>query len=321
MTAPGDELAHLIAKRLTLNLLIQGSAQHAMFTAHHIVRDELEDVSPGLTLLYDQFAIDGFLQFWIGEPVAFMGTPDHFWRRTTEPKHPFFGHPLLGTHGHALATAAKAYALDRAKAKDIARTRMGHVPKLVERYSGAVSREKRAKPRLVALAKRATSEIWGIAEDRLDAKLTTKVEFGRLRWSSTEAGRALRRCAVGYGGVRRTEGGLTVVAKATIWPVLAHELVKGTAELVCLHGLCALDRRTFDAVTEVADRIDHEPWLMHAGSELWRRLLALLPDGHTMPETLMHIARLEPRPLAHLMSAIVENQERGRALLAELGDR
>ena len=64
-----DELLRQVNKRLTLNLLIQGCAAHSFLTAHHLVKDELERIRPGLTRLYDQLAIAALLNYFIGEVV------------------------------------------------------------------------------------------------------------------------------------------------------------------------------------------------------------------------------------------------------------
>jgi hypothetical protein len=92
--------------------------------------------------------------------------------------------------------------------------------------------------------------------------------------------------------VERRNGRFKVVAKAWIFPLVSHELAKGTAELVCLHGLNSLDEATYRQVTEEADRIEYEAWMIQAGSEMWRRLLAAVPNKKSLPETLMHVARL-----------------------------
>ena len=75
--------------------------------------------------------------------------------------------------------------------------------------------------------------------------------------ADTFSGRLLRASAVGYGGVVRNGTGpgdadadvrgatFRVKARAWMWPLLSHELVKGTAELICLHGLNTLDDATY----------------------------------------------------------------------------
>jgi hypothetical protein len=103
-----DELRGEINKRLTLNWLIQGAAQHAGMTFHHLVRDELDALDPRLLLLYDQYALINLLQYWQVEGVLLLGWPPWFWRRAgSNPRHPFFEHPLLSRFGGILAAAAK----------------------------------------------------------------------------------------------------------------------------------------------------------------------------------------------------------------------
>ena len=161
--------------------------------------------------------------------------------------------------------------------------------------------------------------MWGIDEDRLDAAITPRVEFGRIPTPSTWIGRLIRHAAAGYSGVVRQDSKLMVVAKAWIWPLLSHELVKGVAELVCLHGLNTLDRETYLEATTAADKIEYEVWLMQAGAELWRRFLAVLPKDQTLAETLMHVAQRSPHGLNRLMTAIIEEPERARRWLASAG--
>src|SRR3954449_3975067 len=105
MEPPPDDLAAQINKRLTLNLLIQGSAQHAFLTSHYLVRDELAQLDPLLLDLYDKFAIAGFIQYWCGMSVLIQGRPEKFWDRIRQPDHPFANHPFLVRHGAALAAA------------------------------------------------------------------------------------------------------------------------------------------------------------------------------------------------------------------------
>ena len=70
-----------IQKRLTLNWLIQGAAQHAGMTFHHLVRDELNALEPGLLQLYDQYALINLLQYWRAQATLVLGWPPRFWRQ------------------------------------------------------------------------------------------------------------------------------------------------------------------------------------------------------------------------------------------------
>lgn len=318
MQRMSDSLLDQINKRFTLNLLIQGAATHTFLTSHHLVKDELDSINPKLAVLYDKLTVGAFVGYWYGDVALICGRPKRFWSRVRKPGHPFSRHPLLVQHGAELAEAAKHQALQRAKAKGVSWLPVVNTVQLIGLFLKTSFKEADHSEPLVELAKRATSMIWGIEEGRLQGALTDQVEFGNIRTPSTRHGKVMRALAIGYGGVVRHGSQFTVVAKAVIWPLLSHELVKGTAELVCLHGLNKLDPETYDKVTETADKIEYETWLMQAGSELWRRLLAVLPDDRTLSENLMRIARLRPQPLERLMMAVIEKPDWARQLIAGL---
>ncbi len=315
-----NELRDEIHKRLTLNWLIQGAATHAAMTAHHLVRKELDAMQPNLLRLYDQFAIINLLQYWRCEAVLLLGWPPWFWKRAaSSPNHPFFGHALLSRHGGTLAAAARQRAIARAKEKGVTcipgffTLQATYVMVRLAAIEEGHSRE------LVELARNVTEMVWGIPRDRLIAALTTHFAFGNLSRPQTLRGRVLRGCAVGYGGVMRCGNALEVVARGANWYLLAKELLKGTAELICLHGLNNLGDDTYERVRRHTDRIEFEPWMLQTGGELWRRLLAVLPDGSPLADTLMHLARLPARSLECVMLAVIEQPEWASELLAGLG--
>ncbi len=183
-----------------------------------------------------------------------------------------------------------------------------------------VLKERHRHRQLEALAIKATCQIWGIDANRLTGTITNSVEFGKLQTPLTRGGRILRGAAAGYGGVKRINGQFHVMARAWMWPLLAHELTKGTAELVCLHGFNEIDDNTWKYITHEADRIEHEIWMMQAGGELWRLFLAAIPGDQSMPEALMHVARLDPEPLEQLMMDLVEHPLTARATIADFFD-
>ncbi|MCB9867792.1 MAG: hypothetical protein H6816_14290 [Phycisphaerales bacterium] len=316
MTDPATGLQDEINKRLTLNLLIQGSAQHAFLTSHHLIRDELNALDPDLLLLYDQLALAGFVQYWRGEAVLFFGRSDRFWKRVERGRHPFSENPLLARHGRALARAAHARGRARCREKRVSRIPFVFSLQFLSRVFRTLAKEERHKPALVELARHTTNFVWGISPDRLDASLTRAVRFGNPRMPTTFRGRMLQNSAVGYGGVLCVDGALRVVAKAWLWPILSHELVKGTAELICLHGLNRLGDAMYRVVTEAADRIEYEPWMLPVGAEFWRRLLPLFPRDRTIAESLMHLARLPARSLQTVMLAVMEDPDWAQELLA-----
>jgi hypothetical protein len=311
-----------INKRFTLNWLIQGAAQHAGMTFHYLVRDELDAIDPELVHLYDQYALINLLQYWSFAGTLGHGWPPWFWKRAAwDPKHPFFHHPLLSRYGGMLAAAARQRGLKRCKEKGFWALRFlfpFQVPNVVRPLRRKEAGHAQA---LVALAKKAVTMVWGIPPHRLEAKLTTQTDVapGHLSTPRTACGLSMRLCAVGYGGVMRRGDSLVVIGRGTNWQLVAKELVKGTAELICLHGLNRLTDDIYRQVIAAADGVDYEPWMLQTGGELWRQLLTVLPSGRPVAEMLMHLARLPARTLETLMLAVIEQPSLAGEFLAGLG--
>jgi len=312
-----DQLRDEINKRFTLNWLIQGAAQHAGMTFHHLVRDEIDAIDSELVGLYDQYALINLLQYWKLEGALLLGWPPRFWRRAkSNPNHPFFSHPLLSRHGGMLAECSRQRGQDRCKEKGFWPLRYLFSLQSIYVIGRLRRKESQHSRALIELAKKAATMVWGIPAVQLEAELTNDVAFGNLSRPRTAAGRIMRACAVGYGGVISRRGTLVVVGRGTNWQLVAKELVKGTAELICLHGLSRLDDKSYDQVIKAADGVDYEPWMLQTGGELWRRLLEVLPTGWPIAEVLMHLSRLPARSLESLILAVIEVPQRARELLA-----
>ncbi len=315
-----EEVQDEINKRLTLNWLIQGAAQHAGMTLHHLVRDELDALDLRLLLLYDQYALINLLQYWHTGAIIMFGWPPSFWRRASSKRsHPFFNHPLLSRFGGMLAEAGRQRALERCKEKGVAR-----LPLLFSSQGANVRTrlqivEMPHRFRLIDLAKHSASRVWGISLDRLDGSF--KKGLDRDTTIRVRSFREMVLCSsiVGYGGVVRRGDSLVVVGRGTNWQLLTKELVKGTAELICLHGLNTLDDETYRRVMDATERIEYEPWMLQTGGELWRRLLAVIPEGRPVSEVLMCLARLPAKPLESLMSSVIEQPELARELFLAMG--
>lgn len=314
-----SELRVEVNKRLTLNWLIQGAAQHAGMTAHHLVRGELDVIDPRLLRLYDQYALINLLQYWYMDGVMIFGHPNRFWRSATKNSgHPFYNHPLLSRHGGMLALSAKKRGLERAKEKNIL-----FFPLIFAFQASYVKSRLRAietshRQRLLEIAKKSTNTIWGIPMARLDGAITSgRPTIGELMPARTNGGALWRSCIVGYGGVVRRGEGLAVIARATNWQLLNKELVKGTAELICLHGLNTLDDDDCRQVLDAADWLEYEPWMLQTGGELWRHLLAVLPEGEPIAQSLMQLARLPANSLQSVMNAVIEDPGQARERLRQ----
>ena len=307
-----------IQKRLTLNWLIQGAAQHAGMTFHHLVRDELNAIHPQLLHLYDQYALINLLQYWQPEAKLLLGSPSRFWRRAaTRPDHPFYGHPLLSAYGGMLAEISRQRGLERCKEKGFTSVPLLFSFQALFVIQSLSHLEKPHRLKLAQLGKRTASTVWGIPQERLDGLLTPRVVVPPdLLSAQTFGGFALRAGIVGLGGVTRRNGQFVVVSRGTNWQLLAKELVKGTAELICLHGLNQLSDEAYERVIRIADRVDLEPWMLQSGGELWRRLLAAVPDGCAIAHVLMHLARLPAGELESILAEVIEGSQSASRRLA-----
>lgn len=311
------EILPYVNKRLTLNLLIQGAASHGYLTSHHLVHEQLEALRPGLTSLYDRITISAHLNHWIGDGCLFFGRPRRFWMSVAHPTHPFHRHPLLVAHGELLAEETRKHLIARAKVKDVSTIPGVHFAQAIKLMVQLVMAEDGLDAPLTTLAVHVATCVWGFDERRLDAQITRDLEFGRIREPRTRLGRKFRKAAAGWSGVQSRKGELRVVAKALFWPLLSHELTKGICELICLHGLCDLGKQEYADVVGYADHIEYEIPMLQAGAELWRRFLAVIPPGQSLPHMLMHVARLEPDMLERLMMNVVEAPSEARRVLEQ----
>ena len=290
---PDDAIRAEINKRFTLNWLIQGAAQHAGMTFHYLVRDELNAIEPRLLRFYDQYALINLLQYWRLEAALLFGWPPLFWRRAKAGgRHAFGRHSLLSKYGGMLAAAGKRRAVERCREKGLTRLPFLFSFQLLFVTARLRMLESGHQWELVQLAKQSTSKIWGIPVSRLDGMFGKDLRFASTIKIHSIRGAIMRGAICGLGVVVHNGNTLMVVGRGTNWQLLTKELVKGTAELICLHGLNDLTDDTYREVMNAADRLDYEPWMLQTGGELWRRLLALLPDGQRPADALMYLARL-----------------------------
>lgn len=70
------ETQKLINKRILLNMIIQGSSIHAFCTLHHLVKDELEKLIPGIVKLYDSLSVGTVSSYWKIDYSRYAEDPD-----------------------------------------------------------------------------------------------------------------------------------------------------------------------------------------------------------------------------------------------------
>lgn len=119
----------------------------------------------------------------------------------------------------------------------------------------------------------------------------------------------------GWSGVERRGDELIVIAKAIFWPMLVHELIKGTMELICLHGLNDLPESEFEKVMDYTEHVEYEVPMMQIGPEIYRRFVSVLPSGLSLAQCVMKIAQLDPIDLEEFMFEMVEAPNRATDML------
>ncbi len=308
----------LINKRFNLNLIIQGAAEYTSMNCHHLVRDQLNAINPELLTHYDRFGVAMRVNHWSSTNALVLGRPSKFWKNARKHGHVFANHPLLSRYGLPLNNEAKKHTYKRAAEVGVSRLPVVHSHQIMRLLRVCQKLEAGHEAELERLVAEVVHTIWSIPIHRLEPTLTITPAFGRLRPSTSFASEMMRQSAVGYSGVVRKGDSLQVVAKALTWPLLSHELVKGTVELICLHGINELDLGTYLDVTEVTDPIELEPWLLCVGAEFWRRMLEIFPKTKSHARAIMQIAMLDPEPLDEFMLAVVESPDLATQMIEEL---
>jgi len=100
--------------------------------------------------------------------------------------------------------------------------------------------------------------------------------------------------------------GPKVIAHAQCFPILLQELVKGTMEILSLHGWSDMDRDTLKQVKKHADVITDEPWLIQVGPHIWRSFLKIVPRNSDLANIVMKLAMKDPKFIHDLLSKTIE---------------
>ena len=281
-----------VNKRLTLNLLIQGAASHVFFTAHHLAASRFNRINPEFLNHYDKMIVGMNLGYWVGSIPLLMGNPVKYFRRLDRPRSPFRHHRFMLEFGQKLAEESREFILGKADESGLSKSGLRNEWLVTKMATTTLDMESNHKYELEEIGKGVCSEIYGIAEDRLHAELTTEPAFGKVRRPKTWAGRIIKNCMVGWSAVERRNERLEVVAKAWIWPLLIHELVKGTVELICLHGMSSLYEDEFELVMDETEHVEYEIPMLQIGGTFFRKVLAVIPREIPLSEAVMHIARM-----------------------------
>lgn len=116
-----------------------------------------------------------------------------------------------------------------------------------------------------------------------------------------------------------------VMARAINFPVLLHELIKGTLELFALQGK---PENNFSDVEDSEDTLEKEMWDLRLGPAIWDRIRSQFPEDILTDENkielqnylLVEIFKLPAKQFLVLIKEVVGKTQRGKQLLNGLMD-
>ena len=114
-----------------------------------------------------------------------------------------------------------------------------------------------------------------------------------------------------------------VVAKAWIFPLLVHELIKGTLELSAINWADGhLDFEEQTEVIEKADTVEGEIWGMRLGPGMWEKFLDCIdPDDYDIKQWLFHeLSKLPAKQFHSFMKEILVGSQKCKEVIKTLKD-
>jgi len=110
-------------------------------------------------------------------------------------------------------------------------------------------------------------------------------------------------------------------AKAMLFPVLIHELVKGVMELLSSHGLPS-DNKLKEYVIGKSDYVSAEPWDMRLGPAIWEKFVKAIPpeDFKLKHHVYSEIVSLPVNEFNSCMREIMAGTKAGKKIIIDLLD-
>ena len=126
------------------------------------------------------------------------------------------------------------------------------------------------------------------------------------------------KCEVDFGSKEKKKP-TTLTAKAMVFPVLLHELVKGCMEILSANGLPTKENIA-EYVINKSDFVQAEPWDMRIGPAIWSKFCSMIPaeDFNLKHHIYSDVSQLEPKEYAHTMKEIMGGTKRGKEIINEL---
>jgi hypothetical protein len=116
-----------------------------------------------------------------------------------------------------------------------------------------------------------------------------------------------------------------VIARGINFPVLVHELIKGTLELFALQGR---PEGEFTDIEDTEDTLEKEMWDLRLGPAIWDRVRSQFPEDLLTDENkvelqnylLVEIFKLPAKKFLVFMKEVLSNSARGKRMMNELMD-
>jgi hypothetical protein len=116
-----------------------------------------------------------------------------------------------------------------------------------------------------------------------------------------------------------------VIARGINFPVLVHELIKGTIELIALQGKPEGD---FTDIESTEDTLEKEMWDLRLGPAIWDRIRNQFPEDILTDENkrelqsylLLEIFKLPAKKFLVLVKELLSGSDRGKRMMNELMD-
>jgi hypothetical protein len=126
------------------------------------------------------------------------------------------------------------------------------------------------------------------------------------------------KCDVDFGS-KENDKPTTLTAKAMVFPVLLHELVKGCMEILSAHGL-PTKKNIAEYVINKSDFVKAEPWDMRIGPALWTRFCMCVPaeDFNLKHHVYADICILEPKEFSKVMREVMAGTNKGKKIISEM---
>jgi hypothetical protein len=113
-----------------------------------------------------------------------------------------------------------------------------------------------------------------------------------------------------------------VIARGINFPVLVHELIKGTMEVIGFAGQSEVEREVSDS----EDSLKKETWDLRLGPSIWNRLRSQFPEEIVTDESkkrlqsflLNHIFKLPAKEFLVFMKEVLSGSDRGKNLMNQL---